>query len=227
MVMGDDILSVALWRGYVTGRFYARPAEHDVAVVLSPSFRIASLPWESSVPLDQNEKAVGAFDALVNMLAEAGWERRSADVGSPWYRQTFRRPPPGSPTPRSRKANGSRIHIAEDSRDPRAAITHVAEPRLARPSNGHATDVVARKIIAALRSGTLTSSELCSRISHSTGVVRVARRELELAGLVQKAARPAGGSKRAIYWQLSLLEYREQLRSRDGERALHEVNCHE
>jgi hypothetical protein len=227
MVMGDDTLSVALWRGYVTGRFYARPADRDVAVALSPSFRIASLPWETRVPLDQNPSALHALDALRETLAEAGWQHIPAGAGSRWYQLAFGPAPRSGLRPaRSQNANGVRIHVAERVREARTDISEVPQPTLAKLGNGHGPDAVARKIVAALRTGPLTSSELCSRISHSSGAVRIARRELEVAGLVQKAARPAGGSKRAIYWQLSRTESGDG-QPRDGERAVHEVNGHD
>lgn len=184
--MGDEVVSVALWRGYVTGRFYARSAGRDVAVALSPSFRIVSWPWEGRVSLSRNQEAVGALDALQQELIEAGWERSSADAGSRWYQLSFRQPQQrGVLTPRPHKANGTRIHVAEPQ------------------TSGHAASGVAGAIVAALESGPLASSELSSRVGRPSGVVRVARRELEVAGLVQKAAPPAGRSKRATYWKLS------------------------
>src|ERR1700748_325129 len=123
--MGDEVVSVALWRGYVTGRFYARSADRDVAVALSPSFRIVRWPWESRVSLSQNQQAVGALDELQQGLIEAGWERSSAKAGSRWYQLSFRQPlRRGFLTP-PHKANGTRIHVAE----PRA--------------NGHAAGAVA------------------------------------------------------------------------------------
>ena len=192
--MGDEVLSVALWRGYVTGQFYARPADRDVAVARSPSFRIVRWPWESPVALDRNPDAVGALEALQEALVEAGWERSSADAGSRWYQLSFRQAlRRGFLTPRPPKVNGARFHVAEP------AAPTVDGP----PTNGHAPGGVAGAIVAALESGPLASSELSSRVGRPSRVVRVARRELELAGLVQQAAPPAGRSRRATYWQLS------------------------
>lgn len=185
--MGDEVVSVALWRGYVTGRFYARPADRDVALALSPSFRIARWPWEERVSLERNRDAAGALAALQNGLVAAGWER-SADVGSRWYERSFRRPVWNGVTPLAHTVNGVHLHVAE---------------RAPEPVNGHASGAVAREVVEALQAGPLTSHELCSRVGRSSGTVRVARRELEVAGLVQKAAPPAGRSRRAIYWQLS------------------------
>jgi hypothetical protein len=194
MVMGDEVVSVALWRGYVTGRFYARSADRNVALALSPSFRIVRWPWESRVSLSRNQDAVDALDELQQGLIKAGWERSSAKAGSRWYQLSFRQPlRGGSLTPRPHKANGTRIHVAE------RAAPAVEE----RPSNGHAAGAVAGAIVAALESGPLASSELSRRVGRPSGVVRMARRELEVAGLVQKAAPPPGGSKRATYWTLS------------------------
>jgi len=202
--MADEVVSVALWRGYLMGCFYARPADRDVAVALSPSFRIVRLPWESHVSLERNRTAVGALDALQKTLREAGWQRVSAGTGSRWYQLAFCQPRRGGLfTPRPRRANGARFYAADRVRDAQADTPDLAEPTVDEPTNGHAAGAVAREIVAALRDGPLASNELCRRVGRPSGVVRVARRELELAGLVQKAVPPAGRSRRPTYWQLS------------------------
>jgi hypothetical protein len=175
-LMGDEVVSIALWRGYVMGRFYARPAARDVAVAVSPSFRIARWPWERRVSLDRDPRATGALDALERALTEAGWQRIFPNTGSRWYQVSFLEPA-------GRNGNGARP--------------------VAEPANGHAVGTLAGEVVAALQGGPLTSSELCIRVGRPSGVVRVARRELERAGQVQKATPPAGRSRRAIYWQLS------------------------
>jgi hypothetical protein len=180
MLMGDEVVTVALWRGYVVGRFYARPADRDVAVAVSPSFRIVRWPWERRVSLDRDPDATAALEALQNALTEAGWQRISTGngSGSRWYHGSFLRPA-------GRNGNGVRP--------------------VPEPANGHAVGALAGEVVAALQAGPLTSSELCIRVGRPSGVVRVARRELERAGQVQRAAPPAGRSRRAIYWQLSTM----------------------
>ncbi len=185
--MTDEVVSVAFWRGYVTGRFYAHPVDRDVAVAQSPSFRVARLPWEKRIALDRNPAAASALDALQKALIEAGWQQVSVGSGSCWFQLSFRRPlRSGFLTPL-----------------PRSAVD-LAEAPVGEPANGHAAGAIAGQIIAVLEEGPLASNELCRRVGRSSRVVRVARTELELAGLVRKAAPPAGRSKRATYWQLSL-----------------------
>jgi hypothetical protein len=203
--MGDDVVSVELWRGYVMGRFYARRADSDVAVAVSPCFRIAKWPWEERVSLKRDQTVISALAALKTTLVEAGWQRISDDAGAHWYQLSFRHPlQSGSLATPARQTSNGRIHLAERIRDAHTDIPHLVEPTIDRPAaNGHAVGEVSEEIVAALQAGPLTSSELCGQVGRSSGAVRIARRELELAGLVRRAAPPAGRSRRAIYWQLS------------------------
>ena len=209
--MGDEVLSVALWRGYVMGRFYARSADSDGAVAVSPAFRMVRWPWEERVSLRRDPDALGALDALRKTLNDAGWQRTPARVGARWYELSFRNSPLS-------------LHVAEPAEP--AERAERAEPAVDWPpanGNGHAVGAVAGEIVAALQAGPLASGELCSRIGRPSGIVRGARRELEVAGLVQKAAPPAGRSRRATYWQLSREERREHGQRRDGHRAVRAV----
>lgn len=204
MVMADEVVSVALWRGYVTGCFYARPADRDVAVALSPSFRISRWPWQRRTSLERDQTAASALNALQKVLLEDGWQRTSSDAGSRWYQLSFRKTlRDGFLTPRPRKADVARLHVAEPVRGAPAGAPDHVEATVDESANGHASSPVADEIVAALRAGPLASHELCSRVGRPSGIVRIVRRDLEHAGLVRKAPTPAGGSKRAIYWQLT------------------------
>lgn len=200
-------VSVALWRGYVTGCFYARPGDVDVAVVVSPSFRILRLPWQKRVPLDQNPDAVGALSELERTLIARGWQRIPGLPSSRWYQLWFGRPPRDSDL--IALPAGAAEGIASRPGRPGDAGTdvaaHLAVPPAGGPSNGHPRNVVGREIVAALSHGPLASSELCRRIGRSPTLVRAARGELELAGLIRQASPPPGRSRRATYWELTHL----------------------
>jgi len=196
--MGDEVVSVELWRGYVMGHFYARSADTNAAVAVSPPFRMVRWPWEERISLKRDPTAVSALDALQKTLVEAGWQRISRRKGTRWYELSF------SNSPRN-------LHVAE------------RVPTVEKPANEIAVGAVAREVVAALQAGPLSSGELCNRIGRPSGAVRVARRELEKAGLVQKAPTPAGRSRRAIYWQLPREERREHGQRREGQRAVRAV----
>ena len=55
---------IVLWRGYIAGRFYARPADGEEVVRLSPSFPIWSLPWQKRKPIDEDADALAALARL-------------------------------------------------------------------------------------------------------------------------------------------------------------------
>jgi DNA-binding transcriptional ArsR family regulator len=180
MSTGEEVVSVALWRGYVKGCFWARAAGSDVAVAVSPSFRIVRLPWEKPVPLDRDANVLSALVALEKTLKEGGWQRVSGSMDSQWFELSFRQPLGSSVVAlEPRKANG--MHVFANGRP----------------------GPVRREIVAALSHGPLASGELCRRVGRSSDAVRAARRELEQAGLVQKTSPPLGRSRRATYWQLS------------------------
>ena len=191
----DEVVSVELWRGYVTGCFYARPADRDAAIAVSPAFRILRLPWESRVPLERHRSALGAFAVLGKMLVETGWHPVAGRTGARWYQRSFSRKRPGAFTP-PRPPRVVRRAPADTNGRP-------VDPPPDDVTNGHPADSVAGEIVTALSSGPLASSELYSRVGRSAPVVRAVRTELEQAGLVQKASPPPGRSRRATYWKLS------------------------
>ena len=185
MLRVDEVVSVDLWRGYVTACFYARRPDSDLAIAVSPSFRILRPPWKKEIPLADDRRAVDALSELEQTLIEAGWQPVGGRPDAPWYQLSFGR------------THGSR-----------------GGPWVDEMVNGHSPGSVAAEIVTALRTGPLASSELGSRVGRSSVVVRAAREELERAGLVKRASPPPGRSRRATYWKLSSDESTERLRHR-------------
>jgi hypothetical protein len=108
MSRGQARCTVALWRGYVSGCFYARPPETDVALFVSPSFRIVRLPWRPEVPLHEDPAVIGALKTLEETLVAQGWQRTRRAPRSGWYELRFKQ------APRDESRGGP------DHRDPRA-----------------------------------------------------------------------------------------------------------
>jgi len=94
MVRGEERCRVALWRGYVSGQFYARPQEHDVALWVSPSFRTWRWPWRRRGRLEDNPAVLSALRALEAQLMGEGWQRMRRAPGSAWYELRFRQAAP-------------------------------------------------------------------------------------------------------------------------------------
>jgi hypothetical protein len=95
-------VTIALWRGYVSGCFYARPPDADTALCLSPPFRTVRLPWERRNLLHEQPRAVDALRALEERLVAAGWQRRRRAPSSAWYELRFSRAPAGGAETRAR-----------------------------------------------------------------------------------------------------------------------------
>jgi hypothetical protein len=82
--------SIALWRGYVTAQFYARDSNSGGALFLSPTFGTWRLPWQPSVPMRDDPKALEALESLKGELRSRGWARMRREPGSDWYESRFR-----------------------------------------------------------------------------------------------------------------------------------------
>lgn len=82
--------SIALWRGYVTAQFYAWNVNSGDVLYLSPTFPTWRLPWQQSVPLREDPKALAALEALEAELASRDWVRMGREPGSEWYEYRFR-----------------------------------------------------------------------------------------------------------------------------------------
>lgn len=85
-VSTEQLCEIAFWRGYLKAGFYARAFDEEgeeVAVGESSLFRSHG----NGIP-DQTEKAVEAYEALVEQLKREGWKplRR----GETWFGSVFR-----------------------------------------------------------------------------------------------------------------------------------------
>ena len=87
----QERIVIALWQGYVSSCFYARPPEADVALAVSPAFRSLRLPWERRRPLGEQPRAVRSLRALEGRLEDEGWEPVHGPARGPWYALRFRR----------------------------------------------------------------------------------------------------------------------------------------
>ena len=82
--------SIALWRGYVTAQFYARDSNGGGVLFFSPTFQTWRLPWQPSVPMRDDSRALEALEALKAELRSRGWARVRREPGSDWYEFRFR-----------------------------------------------------------------------------------------------------------------------------------------
>lgn len=101
--------SIALWRGYVTAKFYALDSEGSV-LFFSPTFRTWAPPWQPSVPMREDPRALAAHDALKAELRSRGWARMRREPGSDWYECRFRL----GRRPSSGHGEHDRLHAAGD-----------------------------------------------------------------------------------------------------------------
>ena len=81
--------SIALWRGYVTAQFYAWDLKSGDVLLLSPTFPTWRLPWQPSVSLREDPKAVAALEKLEAELVSRDWVRIGREPGSEWYEYRF------------------------------------------------------------------------------------------------------------------------------------------
>jgi hypothetical protein len=85
--VAEPTCQIAIWRGYLSSRFYARMLDahgSEIAVAESPPFRAKGKPLP-----EQTQEAVTARDALVAQLGADGWEPVGGD--GTWFGGTFRR----------------------------------------------------------------------------------------------------------------------------------------
>jgi hypothetical protein len=106
--------SIALWRGYVTARFYVRGSNGGV-FAQSPAFRTWRVPWQPAVPMREDRRAVSALDELKAELRARGWVRMRREPGSDWYEFRFRLGR-GQASNKLRDLNGSGTEAAHPSR---------------------------------------------------------------------------------------------------------------
>lgn len=88
---------VRLWRGYVSGQFYASRTGSSEAFLCSAPFRIWRPPWQPKLRLDESAEALAALEWVVAELRRRGWSETGSDG---WAERTFSRagvPDPPSP----------------------------------------------------------------------------------------------------------------------------------
>jgi hypothetical protein len=89
--------SIALWRGYVTAQFYALDSNGGGILFLSPTFRTWRLPWQPSMPMREDPRALAAFEALEAQLRSRDWVCMGSEPGADWYESRFRLGHRGAP----------------------------------------------------------------------------------------------------------------------------------
>jgi len=88
---------VKLWRGYVSGQFYASRSGSDEAFLCSAPFRIWRPPWQPKQRLEESAEAVAALQWVVAELHRRGWTETESNG---WAERTFSRAEePGPPSP--------------------------------------------------------------------------------------------------------------------------------
>jgi hypothetical protein len=83
----EDVCEIKFWRGYFRAAFYARPnSDSDVlaAIARSPYFR-----HRGARAPDRAGPALAAYEALLQELESAGWER--VRRGNVWFADVFAR----------------------------------------------------------------------------------------------------------------------------------------
>ena len=132
-----DRCTIELWRGYVSALFYARPVERDVALQLSPPFRIWRLPSRRPVPLSDNLAAKASLLELEEILAAKGWKRTRSEPGTEWYELQFiqnGRSTARSPVPKNsqqRRSSNARSLVPKNGQRGRAAALRTGEAPVA------------------------------------------------------------------------------------------------
>jgi len=86
---------VRLWRGYVSGQFYASRVGSDEAFLCSAPFRIWRPPWQPKLRLEESPEAVVALEWVVAELRRRGWTETGSDG---WAERTFSRADEADPT---------------------------------------------------------------------------------------------------------------------------------
>jgi hypothetical protein len=89
MVSRVERCRIALWQGYVSACFYARPEDRDVALCVAPPFRRVRMPWRRRVPLYEDPRVAESLETIVRMLVSAGWRRCGRVPHSQWYELRF------------------------------------------------------------------------------------------------------------------------------------------
>lgn len=87
---------VRLWRGYVSGQFYASRSGSNEAFLCSATFRIWRPPWQPKLRLEESIEAAAALEWVVAELNRRGWTETGSDG---WAERTFGRV--GEPDPPS------------------------------------------------------------------------------------------------------------------------------
>jgi hypothetical protein len=114
-----SVCRVALWRGYVTARFYVWT---DGGTLLeSESFRAvrAGMPYN-------RDAARSAYDGLVARLQAAGWVR--VEDGDPWWASRFERSDTAPAQPRTDGSGVDDVSTPSTSHDAGQARTEPRRP---------------------------------------------------------------------------------------------------
>jgi hypothetical protein len=139
MPSNEEQCVVALWRGYVDGCFYARPPDADIALAVSPSFRIFRFPGSRRLSLEEDPAATGSLRVLEERLAAEGWQRMRGGPSSAWYGLSFRKP---ARTARREDRRERMVASADGRHNGSAKEPAAAEPYASGParSDGAAGD---------------------------------------------------------------------------------------
>lgn len=86
-----DEVVVVLWKGYVTGQFYAFRAPGVEPFLCSRPFRTWRPPWQPKVPLEESPLAAAALEELTAELSRRGWY--ADGVAGALQRRVFVQPP--------------------------------------------------------------------------------------------------------------------------------------
>jgi hypothetical protein len=73
----------------VAAQFYAWDLNSGDVLFLSPTFPTWRLPWQPTVSLREDPKAVAALEKLEAELVARDWVRIGREPGSEWYEYRF------------------------------------------------------------------------------------------------------------------------------------------